>query len=382
MTDTLPAPLVPPDVDLRGLDYMPFFGNHLFGSEFDARSTDSEWRAGVTLWWASWNQVPAASLPNDDVALARLADLGRDVKAWRRVKERALHGFVLCNDGRFYHRFLAKQAMIAWEKRAEDRAKRENEAERKRRERLDRSRMFEQLRAVGITPAWNIPTVELRNLVTQHVTPTDDQVTRPVTVTVTAKTGRDGTGHDGTDNQTQQRASPSSIGSTTLCAQPADPSQQRNPEQQAASRGAMAARLRDEGVDVTSSNPLLVQWVELGVTGQEAHEAVDRARLRKPKPTKIPAAYLDPIIRDVLAERNGTTVSGKSCPRGEFRWTNLEWWMTDEGIKAQAAARGAPYDDPVRTKCRLAAMMGDGPWIDHRNATELRLIEEFRKAAA
>jgi len=29
-------------------------------------------------------QVPAASLPNDDIALARLADLGREVKAWRR----------------------------------------------------------------------------------------------------------------------------------------------------------------------------------------------------------------------------------------------------------------------------------------------------------
>jgi uncharacterized phage protein (TIGR02220 family) len=116
-------PLVPADVDLRGLEYMPLFGNHLFGSDFNSHCSDAEWRAGVTLWWAAWNQVPAASLPNEDIALARLADLGRDVKAWRRVKERALRGFVLCLDGRLYHRFLALQAIVAWEKRVKEREK-------------------------------------------------------------------------------------------------------------------------------------------------------------------------------------------------------------------------------------------------------------------
>ena len=51
VTQELPAPLVPADCDLRGLDYMPLFGNHLFGSEFNAAATDAEWRAAVTLWW-------------------------------------------------------------------------------------------------------------------------------------------------------------------------------------------------------------------------------------------------------------------------------------------------------------------------------------------
>lgn len=117
----LPEPLTPADCDLRGLEYMPLLGQRLFGSEFNARATDSEWRAAITLWWAAWTQCPAASLPDDDIALCRLADLGRDVKAWRKLKEVALHGFIKCADGRLYHPTLAQQALVAWDKRVKER---------------------------------------------------------------------------------------------------------------------------------------------------------------------------------------------------------------------------------------------------------------------
>jgi hypothetical protein len=116
-----PPPLTPADCDLRGLEYMPLLGGHLFGSEFNARATDSEWRAALTLWWAAWCQVPAASLPDDDAALCRFADLGRDLKTWRKLKDGALHGWVKCEDGRLYHPVLAKQALIAWDKRVKER---------------------------------------------------------------------------------------------------------------------------------------------------------------------------------------------------------------------------------------------------------------------
>lgn len=121
MTEGLPDPLVPAEVDLRGLDYMPLFGNHLFGSEFNARASDGAWRAGVTLWWAAWNQQPAGSLPDDDGALCRLADLGRDVKAWKALREMALRGFLKCSDGRLYHPFLCKQVLVAWGRRTKER---------------------------------------------------------------------------------------------------------------------------------------------------------------------------------------------------------------------------------------------------------------------
>lgn len=127
----LPAPLVPAEVDLRGLDYMPFFGTHLFGSEFNASCSDAEWRAGVTLWWAAWNQQPAGSLPDDDVALCRLADLGRDLRAWGKVKSKALHGFEKCSDTRLYHGFLCKQVLVAWDKRVQERERKRKWREKK-----------------------------------------------------------------------------------------------------------------------------------------------------------------------------------------------------------------------------------------------------------
>lgn len=116
-----PAPLVPSDVDLSGYGFMPLYGDRLFGSDFNAHCTDEEWRAGVTLWWAAWKQIPASSLPDDDIALCRLADLGRDVKTWKRLRENALRNFVKCSDGRLYHKVLAEFAIEAWDRRVKER---------------------------------------------------------------------------------------------------------------------------------------------------------------------------------------------------------------------------------------------------------------------
>lgn len=125
-------PLTHSDCDLRGLEYMPLLGQHLFGSEFNARANDAEWRAALTLWWAAWTQRPAASLPDDDAALCRLADLGRDLKTWRKIKTMALYGFVKCDDGRLYHPTLAKQALLAWDKRIKERQRKAEWREKKK----------------------------------------------------------------------------------------------------------------------------------------------------------------------------------------------------------------------------------------------------------
>jgi hypothetical protein len=153
-------PLVPAEVDLRGYDYMPFYGHHLFGSDFNAKVSDAEWRAAVTLWWAAWNQVPAASLPNDDTALCRLADLGRDLKTFKKLKANALHGFVECSDGRLYHRQLSKWAIDAWDLRQESR----DGKERLKRHRKERSDLFRQLRELGETPSFETPIATLREM--------------------------------------------------------------------------------------------------------------------------------------------------------------------------------------------------------------------------
>jgi hypothetical protein len=130
MTETLPTPLVPADADLRDFQFMPIDIVRLFGSEFHARSTDGEWRAGVTLWLKSFHQTPPSSIPDDDTALARLAEFGRDVKAWRKVRAGALYGWVLCSDGRWYHPVVSEKAREAWAKKRfqHSRSKRANEA--------------------------------------------------------------------------------------------------------------------------------------------------------------------------------------------------------------------------------------------------------------
>ncbi|GBR33985.1 hypothetical protein AA11826_1156 [Komagataeibacter oboediens DSM 11826] len=129
MTD-LPDPLTPEYCDLRGYDFMPLFGHRLFSSEFYTEASDAEFRAGMRLWWAAWSQLPAGSLPNSDRALATLADFGRDVEAWQAVKERALHGFILCSDGRLYHPMLCQEALDAYEERLRKSKKRVKDKER------------------------------------------------------------------------------------------------------------------------------------------------------------------------------------------------------------------------------------------------------------
>lgn len=112
----LPEPIVPGNCDLRGFPYTPLFRARLFGSSFHARATDAEWRAGVTLWLKSWDQVPAGTLPDDDIDLCRLAELGRNIKAWLRLRTGAMRGWIKCSDGRMHHAVVAEGVLEAWAK--------------------------------------------------------------------------------------------------------------------------------------------------------------------------------------------------------------------------------------------------------------------------
>lgn len=120
----LPEPLTPPDCDLRGFPYMPLDVARLRDSDLAALpDAEARW-ANVISWAASWHQVPAGSLPNDDTALARLLGYGRDVDAWTKVREAGgLRGWTLCADGRLYHPVVAEKALAAWIARRQQRAK-------------------------------------------------------------------------------------------------------------------------------------------------------------------------------------------------------------------------------------------------------------------
>jgi len=110
MTDHLPAPFIPAHVDLTGLSYMPLHVRQLRDSRFAASADPEHFMVGVLLWCASWHQVPAGSLPDDDIELAALAGFGRVIKEWRRVREGALYGWRKCSDGRLYHEVICGRA--------------------------------------------------------------------------------------------------------------------------------------------------------------------------------------------------------------------------------------------------------------------------------
>lgn len=107
-------PIQPVDVDVRSLDQMPLDVKLLGASDLLMSASDAEFRAAVLLWCRSWHQVPAASLPNDEGKLAWMAGFGRDMRAWKRVREGALRGFREASDGRLYHPVVAAFALRAF----------------------------------------------------------------------------------------------------------------------------------------------------------------------------------------------------------------------------------------------------------------------------
>jgi len=121
---TTESPLTPADCDLRGMPYMPLFGDRLFGSATWIAASPEAKVAALRLWWRSFaHEVPAGSLPNDDQLLADYAGYGVAVKAWQKIKTQAMRGWVLCSDGRLYHRTVAEVALEAWEQRKRNREK-------------------------------------------------------------------------------------------------------------------------------------------------------------------------------------------------------------------------------------------------------------------
>jgi hypothetical protein len=102
--------MTPADCDLQDFEFMPVMVRRLLKSETWSLGSGDERAAAIALWFESWHQVPAASLPKNDKLLARLAD----TQKWARVKDQALRGWVECSDGRLYHPVVAEKALEAW----------------------------------------------------------------------------------------------------------------------------------------------------------------------------------------------------------------------------------------------------------------------------
>jgi hypothetical protein len=112
-------------------DWIPLHFHRLLGSDFvaDSCARGVEGRAALgtalLLWAESVKQDPGGTLPESDVALARLAGFGPDVSGWRAVRSEALHGWTSCvvedRDGvhmrRLGHRLIAEACLFAWNRK-------------------------------------------------------------------------------------------------------------------------------------------------------------------------------------------------------------------------------------------------------------------------
>ena len=154
MSHPTPAPFTPVECDLTDFQYMELDVRRLRDSKFASTPKGDAFRAGIMLWCAAWHQVPAASLPDDDVELANLAGYGRmpvSVKEWKKVRAEALHGFVLCTDGRLYHPVIAEKAVAAFASKAKYAYEKY----------CDRLRKENGKRAKDGKPPFGIPSIEL-----------------------------------------------------------------------------------------------------------------------------------------------------------------------------------------------------------------------------
>ena len=298
MTDR-PDPLTPPDCDLRGLPYMPLDVIRLIDSDMFAETTGDEFKAAVALWCKSWTQVPAASLPNKDMVLAHLS--GNAAK-WKRIKEGAMRGWILCSDDRWYHPVVAEKALAALPGREEFNHKRSAEAERRAREREDRKALFEVLRSHGVVPDWNVSTKALRALAAQYLSQqpqgqvTDDErdMSQPVTVCKGEKKGE--------GELTSKTSSSSSQASTEVAAgQQLDDDDHPRESKRAK---AIATLLRDNAIDATPSAEVVLAWAtDARITKDVLTLAIERAQKFKPG-EEIGLAYLDKAVRTVLQQQS------------------------------------------------------------------------------
>ena len=97
--------------------------------------TDQQYRAYHLLLCSAWLNDPQATLPNDDFALARCAEVAIDT--WEQIKKPVLARFQLNGDGRLHHAKLTRvlhdarqkytASKIRWEKTNEKRKNKEND---------------------------------------------------------------------------------------------------------------------------------------------------------------------------------------------------------------------------------------------------------------
>ena len=278
MTDELSAPPVPADLDLRDFGFMPLDIRRLLTSETWIEAADDP-RLGhalMSLWCEAWHQVPAGSLPDNDRVLQRLS-MCPDQREWKRIRERCLAGWVKCSDGLLYHPVVCEKAREAFQKKLEQRERTRKATEAREAKRRARDEQRNDERHEHRDDERN----ESRDVHQGTGTGTGTGTVKPKP----PEAARTGTNTIPDGAKAAARAS----------SEPPNPTS----DSPGTRRGVVAALLRREGVTCTYAHPSVVEWAQSGVTDDQLREALEVARMRKPKPEAIPIAYLVPIVREL-----------------------------------------------------------------------------------
>jgi hypothetical protein len=272
----LPAPLTPADCNLRGMPYMPMKVAQVLQSETFGLTTGDEFKAAFALWCASWMEVPAASLPNDE----RMLDFLSRSKTWKKVRDMALRGWVLCEDGRLYHPVIAEAALDAWDKRSDFRDKEDSKNGRQQRWRDQCKQLAAQLRDMGVTPPRGASLKTLQGLIASHTV--DGGVDVEPSTYVDAETSTVDDVEIGKEVEVKREVVHGVSTPPTRV-------------------GEICILLRRAGVNTSPDAVGRVDWsANPKATDDLVRKAVETAKKRSPR--QITPAYLTPIISDLLAE--------------------------------------------------------------------------------
>ena len=323
-----PDPLVPAEVDLREFQYMELDVRRLRDSRFAVQVSGDAFRAGLLLWCAAWHQVPAASVLDDDVELANLAGFGRFIKEFRRLKAEALHGWVLCSDGRWYHPVVAEKALAAWHSKLRHAYGKMEERVRKMNKRRAESKLptvavpsFDAWCAAGradpVPPeSAGLPPEQSRmsSGIPPHVPPEEAGPSGGIPPEHDPPGGGiptenalkwNGTERNGTD--IPEKNTIVVIGDATAQGKPSDDDDGGAHGRHRRAIGIVRL-LRSRQIGVTAANPDVLAWAEEGFTDDQILDAVVRAvesraaaRSRQP----ITSPFPDTILRNAGAGRAG-----------------------------------------------------------------------------
>jgi hypothetical protein len=333
MAEPLP-PLTPPDCNLRDFPFMPLQVARLRASKawLKAKRRPELAFYMMNLWTASWHEVPAASLEDDEDVLADKAMCPPDV--WRTVKDEALYGWIKAADGRLYHPIVAEQALEAWRSKLALKAERDHEAERKRQERDERSKLFSALKKKGVVPPYNIKIAELRELV-------KTSAGRPSDIPGRSRL-RQGQGQ----GQGQGNKHPSGVGPEAAGAAPTSRGTRLAGDWQPSESGANFLRAKRPDLDMETVTGLFRDyWASL--PGRDGLKLDWEATWRN-------------WVRNQRVLPKSPTADAS------------QWWESRKGILDKGIAMGlpAPAADEGPPFWEFTAMVwlkaGDGPWLDEK----------------